>query len=360
MVMLGRLAECRDLLLRHWPQVERLGDPALTGLYCFWLAHVLEHLGRGDEAAPWAERALTEAAHCGDTLTQGKAHYELSMNAFWKGRLLESVDHGQRAVALFRPTSDTFFLGHAAWFTGFGLIWLGQFADALGAAQETREIGDRTGDLRTRCYGDQLAGWARACLGDLERAGMLLKQAFDQAPDPLAALLVGGVLGFAQLEAGEAAAAIDSLEHSAAVSREMRIPYIEAWITAWLGEGHLAAGHPERARSLAEAALAQAREVGFPLAEGLAQRLRGRVAAAAGRLDEAADRLEDAMRLFAARGARYEVARTHLDLANVARAMGRIETGAHHLCEARVLFEALEVPRHGERAATLAREPAVR
>jgi tetratricopeptide (TPR) repeat protein len=356
MMMLGRLVECRDLLFHHWPDVERLGDPALTGPYCFWLAHVLDHLGRWDDAIPWAERALTEARCCGDTLTQARAHYDLSINALCKGRLLDSVDHGHRATALFRPTSDTFFLGHATWFTGFALVWLGRFSDALTAAQDTRDVGDRTGDPRTQCYGDQLAGWSRGCLGDLDSASVLLKRALNEAPDPLAALLVRGPLGLIQIEAGQPGSAIESLEQGALVSQEMRATHLEAWMTAWLGEAHLAAGRFERARSLAAQALAQAREVGFPIAEGLARRLEGRLAAAAGAYDEAASELHAALQMFTRLGARYEVARTHLDLATVTRALGHVEDAASHLTEARALFATLEVPRWVARADERARE----
>jgi tetratricopeptide (TPR) repeat protein len=358
MSMVGRTAECRDLLLRHWPRAERLGDPALSGPYCVGLAHILEHLGRGDEARPWAERALREAERCNDRVTQGKAHLNLSMNTFWKGHLAESADHGERAVTLLRPTTDTSSAGHACWFRGFSLIWLGRFADALMTGKEAREIGDRTGDARLQSYGDKIAGWAHACLGDIAQALGLLQRALHQAPDRLSALAIAGPLGFAQIEAGQPEAALESLEQGVAACRQIRVlSHYGSWIAVWLGDAHLAAGRPERARSLAEQAFVQAREVGFPQAQGLAQRLLGRLASAAGAHDEAADALHEAMRLFTAIEARYEIARTHLDLAPVARARGNPERATRHLAEARALFDALGVRRDAARAAELAMVP---
>jgi transcriptional regulator with AAA-type ATPase domain/tetratricopeptide (TPR) repeat protein len=356
LVVIGRIVEARDLFLRHWREVELLGDPSVTGPYCFWLGHILEHLGRGEEAHGWAERALREATQCADTVTQGRAHYELSMNAFWSGRLQESVRHGQEAVALLCPTSDTFFFGHASWFTGFGLIWLGRFTDALAAAAQTASIGDRRGDQRTQCYGDQIAGWAHAYRGDVDAALGVLMRARDRAADPLAAMVSMGFLGFAQLEAGHHATATASLEESAVAARQLGIPLVESWMTAWLADAHLTAGRPERARSLAEEALAQARRIAFPLPAGLAQRVLGRVAAAVGHYDEAAHRLNDVLRLFDGLGARYEVARTHLDLAAVARTQGHCEVASRHLSTTRTIFEELNVPIHVARTTELARE----
>jgi tetratricopeptide (TPR) repeat protein len=356
MLLVGRLGEARDLLLRHSHRIDRLDDPALSGPYCFGLAHLLDHLGLGAEAAPWAERALREATRCGDVVTQGRAHLVLSTNNFWRGRLVESVEHGQLAVALLRPTTDSLYFGLATWFTGFGSIWLGRFADASTMATQTRDIGDRTGDPRTQCYADKIAGWTHVCQGDVEQGLTHLNRALDKAPDALATLAVRGPLGFAQLEAGQPEAAVESLERSASACRQMGIAHFGAWMTAWLGEAHLAAGRPDRARTLAEQALTQAREIGFPMAEGLAQRLLGRLATAAGTHDEAADVLQEAMRLFTSHEARYETARTLLDLAATARANGDCEATARHLAAARALFEALGVRRPVEPTAALGPE----
>ena len=219
MLFVGQLAEGRDLLLKHWPRVEHLDDPTLSGPYCFGLAQILDHLGQVEDAAIWAERAIREATRCRDVVTQGKAHFELSMNVFWRGRLSESVDHGQRAVTLLRPTTDRFFLGLASWFTGFGLIWLARFPEALETARETRDVGNRARDPRTQCYGDMIAGWAHTCLGEVEHGVALLRRGLDLAQDPLAMLAVAGPLGFAYLEAGQPAAAIDALERSVTACR---------------------------------------------------------------------------------------------------------------------------------------------
>ncbi|NJL26430.1 MAG: hypothetical protein HC897_00455 [Thermoanaerobaculia bacterium] len=59
---LARFPETLTLFLAHQDRLEALGDPKLSGPYHFWLAHTYSYLGRQDEAAASAERAVAAVA----------------------------------------------------------------------------------------------------------------------------------------------------------------------------------------------------------------------------------------------------------------------------------------------------------
>jgi hypothetical protein len=92
------------------------------------------------------------------------------------------------------------------------------------------------------------------------------------------------------------------------------------------------------------------------LGEGSARRALGLLARAEGRLDDAEQELSEALRVFETIGARLEVGRTHLALAEVTMAQGRGQATLEHLGSAHHLFRALNVPRHVEKVARLARD----
>ena len=70
LLLLGRIEEDRDTLLRYRERVERLGEPTLAGPYYFSLAVTNDHLGDLDAAHFWALRAAEAAAACGDVATR--------------------------------------------------------------------------------------------------------------------------------------------------------------------------------------------------------------------------------------------------------------------------------------------------
>ena len=92
-------ADCRDVLLRHKDQAERLSDPQLLGGYFFWLGHAHTYLGNQEEARDWARRSIDEANGAGDPIMAGKAYYVLARAAFWSAQFRQGREEGLRALA---------------------------------------------------------------------------------------------------------------------------------------------------------------------------------------------------------------------------------------------------------------------
>ncbi|HBH04632.1 MAG TPA: hypothetical protein DDZ42_22420 [Candidatus Rokubacteria bacterium] len=353
---LGQFQRAAEILLEQREGVERLGDPGLTGRYYFQLGHTWSLLGEHDEAVRCEERALDEATRCGDRATAGKAYYVLARDGFWSGQPRRGVEHGRQAVAALEATEERWWLGMAHWASGIDHAVMGEFEAALAAQAEAHAIGEAIGDPRLQSYAAWTTGAVYAARGEAPAAIAACTRGLEHSPDPINTANALGFLGYAHLEAGDAAEATPLLEQAVDRLHQFGARQGEGWFTAWLSEARLLAGRVDEARALALRGLEITTVVKFLWGSGVARRALGRVARAQGALDEAGAHLHDALRVFGEIDARFDVARTHLALAELAGARGRPAEAAGLLAEARRLFGEIGVPRFVERADALARQ----
>ena len=113
MYFTGRFEEGRDLLLRHQPRIDALGDPRLAGEYYFWLGHFYAHVGGPTGVEALRRARLEEAERAGDGTTIGKARIVLAWEGFFTGRYAEGAEHARAAVAALEPTEEWWWLGYA-------------------------------------------------------------------------------------------------------------------------------------------------------------------------------------------------------------------------------------------------------
>ena len=218
----GRFEEGHDLLLRHQPRVDALGDPRIAGEYYFWLGHIYAHIGDAAGAERFAARAIEEAERAGDSTTIGKARYVLSREGFWTGRYAEGAEHGRAAVAALEATEEWWWLGHAL------LLGGDQPMQPRGIRRRPSGCREVEGD-RARATGPAPAELQRLDeradprgarrLGGRHRD---LNESLESSPDPLNSSYAMGWLGFAHREQGDHARAISLLEQSVASLTEFR------------------------------------------------------------------------------------------------------------------------------------------
>jgi tetratricopeptide (TPR) repeat protein len=349
---LARIPEKLELLRQHGERVERLGDPSLAGPYHFWLAHTYSYLGNQDEAARCARLAIAEARRCGDEATEGKACYVLTRDAFWAGHFAQGIEDGLRAVELLDRSGERWWAGQAHWVAGFHHFLLGQFDAALESMERAHAIWKALAD--PRLDPSWSTGYFYASLGDCERGIAECRGGLERAQDPLNTSAGLGFLGYAYLEKGDFASAVETLGDSVERLKGTGMQQLRGWFSAYLGEAYLGLDRIAEARDAALAAVEATQEVNFWYGIGLAQRAVGRIAAAAGDSDEAAARLGEALEGFLKLQVPFEVARTRLDLAALAHARGHKQQAFEQLRQARAVFVALEVPRYAEQAQALA------
>lgn len=339
---LARLPEKLELFQRHADRVERLGDPAVSGRYFFWLAHTYSYLGNQDEAARHARLAISEAQLCGDEATEGRACYVLSRDAFWAGRFAQGIEDGLRAVELLERSGERWWAGQAHWVAGFHHYVLGQFREALDSMERTHRIWQALVD--PRLDPSWSTGYFYASLGDYDRGIAECRGGLERAQDPLNTSAGLGFLGYAYLEKGDLLSAVETLVDSVRKLRGTGMQQLLGWFSAYLGEAYLGLGRIEEARAAALEAVETTREVNFWYGIAIAQRSLGRIAAAAEHHVEAEARLGEALEGFLSLEVPFEVARTRLDLAEHARSQGRRDEAAAQLRKARRVFTDLRVP----------------
>lgn len=344
---LARFPETLELFLANRMLVDRLGDPALSGPFYFWLAHTYSYLGDQEKAASNARLSIEAARRSGDTATEGKAWYVLCRDAFWSGRFSEGIEHGREALALLEKSDDPWWQGQAYWVAGFHHYVLGQFEEAFDKMKWAEAIWRALQD--PRLDPSWSTGYFHASLGDWELGIEECQGGLERAQDPLNTAAALGFLGYALLEKGDLPKAVEALEHSTEQMRQAGMQQLLGWFSAFLAEACLRSGRADEARDYAYEALAVTEGVRFRYGSGMAQRALGHIASADGNPEEAETWLQEALESFRAIQARFEVGRTLLEL--VRAGSGK---AAAQLDEARRIFTELRLPRYLARVERLA------
>ena len=351
---LGRFPQSVDLLLEEQARLERYDNPAVSGPYLFWLAHMYSRLGNPNRAVQYARQAVAEGRQCGDKATMGQAYTVLTLEGHWSGQAEKGIKDGRQAIALLEETPEQYWLGMAYCFLGFNYILTGDFTLALEAEAQTRAIGETISDPRIQTYGTFTTGWITAMIGDWNTAIEVCQRSLQGAPDPASTAYASAFLGYAYMEQGNADQALPLLDQAVQRFAQFRFPQFEGWFTALLAEAHRCAGQLDTARELAQRALEIVRSVPYWFGVGWAQRSLGRIALAADAPAEAEALLEEAFETFAAMPTPFELGRTRLDLAALAHSQNRKQVAETHLTEAYAQFRTLKVPKYIERTKQLA------
>ena len=352
--ILGRFREILDLLLPERERVERLHEPTLAGPYFFRIGMTHTYFGALDLAAENAQRALAEAAACGDDSTRGQAYYLLTLAGYYSGQSVEGVQHGLRAIELLKRPQDAHWLGLAHALLGINHLVLGEFDRALAAEAAVDAIGEAMGDARLRSMAGWMSGWAHATRGEHEAGIAACRRSVAVSPDPVNTALASGRLGYAHVEKGDPDPAIPLLEQAVEHLGQFRFRATQGNYIIFLGEAHLLRGELDRARALVSRGLEMVREARFPHGIGWAQRALGRIARAGGALDAAGEHLDAALETFSSIQAGFEVARTEMELAELAGARGDLPRAAAALADAHRRFVSHEAPVYVTRVRDLA------
>jgi DNA-binding SARP family transcriptional activator len=313
----GKWAESLEALQAQSALLASVDDPSLSGPWHHWVAHTHRLLGHHEEARESAARAIAEAERARDDATRGKAYGILSIESFWSGRHREGIEHAERAIALLATTSEAWWEGMAHFYKASNEVQLGRLGRARAALVPMQALGERLADDRLQSYVAWVTGWTEALEGRAAAAVASCERALALATDVVSTGFASAFLGYAHLEAGDAAAAVPRLTQAIQGLQRLRFRTAEAWWTALLADARCLQGQDD-AGDVASRAAELARDSGFPFAEGLARRAMGRIARARGDLDVAERLLGEALDIFAKIEAELEAGRTRLDLGAVA------------------------------------------
>ena len=354
--LLGQFQPMLERLAAAAPRVTRLGDPALSAEYHFWLGRTFSVTGFRERAMASGEQALADARRVDDRTLIGKAHYVLGYECYFSGRLPDGVRHAREAVAHLRDSREPYWLASAHWVQALNHGPIGEFDAALEAVARVTEIADATQDPKLQSAADWTAGSVLALRGDWDRGVAVARRGLDRSPNPVNTALAMGFLGAIYFEQGDTVEAIPLLEKAVAQLGAFRSLEMHAWMSSVLGEAHFAAGEVDTARALLEEAARTSAKVAYWWGIGWSERALGRMALAAGNPDKARAHLERALAAVESAGARFEAARTRLPLVRVEQAAGNPTGAARLLADAHRVFVEVRAPVYVAQARALARE----
>ena len=352
---LGRFPESVDVLLPHEARLSRLGDPALTAAFSFWLAHMYSRLGDQRRAADSAHRAIEAATRAGDEATLGKAHGLLALEGHWSGKVGEGIAHGREAVRLLGPRPDQrWWLAMAHFYVATNHLVAGAFAPALAEAAKTDAVGKEIGDPRLQSYAGLITGWVEASRGNHDVAVSVCRRSREQAPDRVSRAYASLFLGYALLEQGGPGPARALLEPVVAELESFGFPQWHAWAAVLTAETYRLDGALDVAAGFVERGLEVATRAQYGYAVGFAQRVGARITRDRGDVAQGLCALQRAVDTFDRIGAGFEAARSRLDVAEAAAGAGDRKRAGREIEAARTAFESLGVDAYRDQAAALA------
>jgi adenylate cyclase len=327
-------------------------------------------LGDGDlrEYARLARQAIELAEESGDPAL----YLALATNAyafFCVGEYREAMAVCDRAIELADgdPTVGAGIMAGCPYAFCHGIKGqllgeLGELEDARRLVEQGRKLAQEQGDLETVGSTHMRATMLAYIQGQPEAAlshGQQVLEIAERSGSSFARAHAWFWLGVAERMRGEWRLAIEALERSRSIAREMRTAVeVEAWRLALLGESYLGLGDPDRALALVQEGLAFARAQGHAPYEIHARLALARVligSAGPTAHEQIEGELARALELARAIGAKAYEPLIHVELAELARQGGDLDGYGRQFREAQRLFTEIGASGHAER---LSAEPA--
>jgi class 3 adenylate cyclase/tetratricopeptide (TPR) repeat protein len=338
---------------------ERLGDRRRLGWIQSYLADHYWILGRAQDAAAAAARALEIAREIADLPLQVVTHLPLGLLYHTSGEYRRAMEYFRHNVDLLRGDLECERFGLFVLPSSFSrsfLAWthaeIGEFSEAAVLADEGVRIAEEAGHSFSIGYARLGKGVAHLRQGDVARAAVEFERALGLgafADIPVGYSYVAFHLGYALALGGSVAEGLSILERTVALAESSGFVARHALRLAYLGEVLLIAGRTDQAAKTAERALVLARKHGERANEAYALRVLGLVAARSADSREAEIRLTQALDLAQRLEMRPLVAQCHHALAGMLEAGERAGEAAAHRGAATAMFRAMDLAPWGPR-----------
>ena len=137
-----------DVLRRHFPRVERLGDDVYGVIARNAYVMMLVNNARYQEAAAIQRQAIRIAERLGDRISRAYAFYgEIALSTIIAPKQLEEFNElKEKAIKAAREINDVFLLKWLWWVIGFDELFRGRTSHARDAALEVMRVGQSLSD----------------------------------------------------------------------------------------------------------------------------------------------------------------------------------------------------------------------
>ena len=341
-----------------------LGDDGRLGQVLGGMLYLLSSAGFHTEATEVGERALALGRTLDDLTLQawtgiglGRAYFALGQYRIGieRTRWLVAMDAQTPLDASTRPATLLPSVGARTWLA-LCLGRIGEYGDAVSAAEEAVGVAERAGNAQARVWAYYTLAHIHVTRGESAPALTLLERALALCRNgelPLYYPRVLGAFGSAHAIDGRPDHAVELLVQAVEESRAIRLHYGYSDLVTALAEACLGAGRVDDADHFATEAIAMARERREQGDEGWARHLTAGIAARRGDRASAAAAYRQALGIAEALEMRPLAARCHLGLGALAGNAFDVRT---HLAQASELFATLGLARWREEAEARAAE----
>lgn len=223
-IQMGKLDLGTEGLRRSLALYEELGDKFGSANLHSDLGTALRMVGNMTASDIHFERAITLWNDLGATVSLANTLNNVGVGYHLRGEFSKALEVYERALAIAQQTA--MWRVQAIVLTGMGDVYrdLGHVDQAFAAYNEARPIAERASEAWLVSYILDALGQTYILTGDFERAGELIRQAYDQARERRsrqAATLFFASLGVLAYERGEPKTAITHLTEAVSVLQEI-------------------------------------------------------------------------------------------------------------------------------------------
>jgi tetratricopeptide (TPR) repeat protein len=344
-------AEVRFALGQHAEHIEALDvirdlvvasdDPRRRATWHYWRGFLgVLTGGQPDISIDHCNTAARLAADAGSDEIKAYAESCLAEIYVLTGRLRQTIETGERALASFEALGNLWWACRTIWRLNPAAMALGEWEASFKYCRRALEYGELLGDLRIKVVGLWRMGATYVYKGDPQRAVQYCEEAMALGALPFDAAMAKAVRGYAKIKLGQVDAGIAEISESVAWFEISRLRYTHARYALLLAEGHLSRGDRVVAQTLIEDLLGTSRALGYLQFEGAACWLMGECLAPETPAS-AEPYVEAAMEILGRIGARNDLARAMVTRAALHQAAGDLTTARELLEQAGGIFHQL-------------------
>ena len=339
MVLLAKLPEYYDLLIRYQAMAVGLHKPELLGAFYGRLGWCEWCFGAYDQAI----HVLTQAAELCETV--GNAEDAAQAYLLWEWSHLYKGDYAPTLALrdrVLRTLEQRFNHRWDMWArAGAALahMWSGSWEQAIAEAQQGLRVGEEFADPSVMSFAAHVLSMVYTAKGDLVQALAYGELAVQQAPTPADQAWAQASLAWVWCRTGEPQKGVEVLAQVIPAQRAVRQMYAEIF-APFLGEGYWLKGEYGKARQALEEHLAIAERNGMKFHIGSVHRLLGEVALHTNPV-EAAPHFETSIATLHAINAENELALAYAGCGRFHAQQGRITEARDCLTRALAIFERL-------------------
>ena len=349
---LGEFAQLSEVLGEARTLAEGLGDQRRLGWTLGYLSVLHNFLGEHARAIEAGQSACAIGEAVGDLGLRVAANFYLAQALLFAGDARRAADALRTVIALVKgaPLGERFGLAAlpavlAHLFLAALQADLGEFAEALAAAEEGLRIAQAAGHPYSEIYARFGLGYAHLRHGDFAVATRVLEPglALCRGMDIRFVLpFVAASLGSAYLWSERVAYAVLLLEEAVEAITAMRMLGLRSWFIPFLAEAYLVLGRIPEALERAEQAVALARSQQERGWEAWALKVLGDIHAHdSAAAEQAGDTYRRALALASELGMRPLVAHCHLGLGKLDQKCKR--TAREHFAIATTMYREMDM-----------------